>query len=681
MWKFRKTLRNTALASAALILALILGASSSAWAQAATGVIAGTVSDSQAGVLPGATVTVLNIETGVARTTVSDGDGRYRVPGLAPGRYDVKAELDGFAPVEVKELTLDISVELRHDFALGLSTLQEAVTVSGEAPNVEPTKAEVTAIVTQQQIESLPVAGRSAILLSLILPGTGNDNTRAQRPGANIGIGGVSVAGTNYIVDGMNNMISRMGDAREDIPQAAIQEFRVIVSQAPAEYGGRVGGVVSVVTKSGGNQYDGEAFEFTRNKDLNRVDSFTQAADEQAGVSAPNFERNQYGFSIGGPIIKDRLHFYGAFERLDDREYFTVATGKPQDYSSLEGTFRGGTESNTFFGRTDAELDKNQHVFFRYFRQSPTYLCEGCGGTSAAFSAGDTTVPGSSVIGGHTWVVSPRVLNEFTIMYARSYMDTVLNQTYTPSQYLSAGSAKYVFPSVSWGGSIGTDYKNVYEQFRDAVSINAGNHNFKIGGGAQILLTAMHTPGNPLGTWTFGTDQYFNPTSPSFNFASLTGATQFSASLPPYSPTDLSHTHEAHVQDEWKPSSNLTLNLGARYDLQTKIWHEDYTQARYPTPLPYVDFASRGDHNNLAPRLGFGHGTSRAIRSRSCAAATASCTPTCRTRSSTARPARSSKQHASRSRTRRIPTRTRDGTRCRSSRRRRRTSRSAPTTS
>jgi hypothetical protein len=142
-------------------------------------------------------------------------------------------------------------MELRRDIGLQIGTVQESVTVVAEqAPLVEATKIEVSTVVTQEQITELPLEGRSAVKLALLVPGTTEDGTRARRPGTSVGIGGISLAGTNYIVDNMNNMTLRTGDSREDIPQAAVQEFRVIVSQYPAEFGGRVGGVINVVRRS-----------------------------------------------------------------------------------------------------------------------------------------------------------------------------------------------------------------------------------------------------------------------------------------------------------------------------------------------------------------------------------------------------------------------------------------------
>jgi hypothetical protein len=594
---------KTAARLLALILAIVFGGAVGALAQNGTAVIAGTAADAQGGVLPGVTLSITNVETGVARTTTTESDGRYRVAGLQPGVYDIKAELEAFGTVEVKGLTLTIGLELRRDVTLGVRGVQELVTVKGEAPLIDASKHEIGDVITARQIESLPVANRSAITLALLLPGTSTDTTRAQRPGATVGIASLNTAGTNYIVDGMNNMISRAGDAREDVPQAAIQEFKVIVSQPPAEYGGRVGGVVNVVTKSGTNRFSGEGFEFFRNKSLNKVDEYTQQNHDQLGTPIPDFRRDQFGGAFGGPIVANRLHFFASFERTDDQQYFTVNTGQPKYYSSLEGTFKGGSLSNLFLARGDLAISPAQHVFVRGFKQSETFFSQGSGGTTAAFGSSDTAVPGFSYIANHTWVVSPRVLNEFTAMYAESYQTSTLSEQYTPSQYAGVGSPSYKFPSLSWGSSPGTRFRNLYEQVREALTVSAGSHSLKFGGGVQVLPTYQTSPGSPNGTWTFSTDQLFNPNDPS-TIAALKNPTQFTATLPAINPQNISHTFEVYAQDEWKPRTDLTLNLGLRYDLQTKIFNEDFTQARYPTPLPYVDFAARGDHNNVAPRAG-----------------------------------------------------------------------------
>ena len=151
------------LAGSALVLGI--GLTAPAWAQTTGGVIAGIVADAHGGVLPGVTLTARNVETGVIRTTVTEADGRYRVAGLVPGRYDLKVELAGFGPVEVKDLTLTIGLAVARDITLQLQGVQESVTVTGVSPVVETAKTDVSGVITQQQIDTLPLANRQPVAL------------------------------------------------------------------------------------------------------------------------------------------------------------------------------------------------------------------------------------------------------------------------------------------------------------------------------------------------------------------------------------------------------------------------------------------------------------------------------------------------------------------------------------
>ena len=208
-------------------------------------------------------------------------------------------------------LTLTINRELQQDITMGLSTLQESVTVTGQAPVVEVTKSEVSSVITQQQIEMLPVANRAAVTLALLLPGTSQDGTRPRRSNAQVGAGTLQFT-SNSLADGTMNMSTKAGEPRQDFPQAAIQEFKVFTSQPPAEYGGRAGGV--------DQRRDQERHELVQRR---RLRVLPQQGDEQgrqvhagggrsAGQGTDRYNRNQFGGALGGPIVMNRVHFFVA---------------------------------------------------------------------------------------------------------------------------------------------------------------------------------------------------------------------------------------------------------------------------------------------------------------------------------------------------------------------------------
>jgi hypothetical protein len=269
-----------------------------------TGQIEGVARDEQGGALPGATVSLRNEESGVTRTVVSGSEGRYVLPALSPGRYLLRAELSGFATQEVRDIVITIGLELRRDLTLKIRAVAETVTVSAEAPVVDTTKAEVSGVVTRQQIESLPINSRQYLSLALLMPGTTIDATRSFFATVNAG-GSMTFNGTGNIVDGTINNWVEDGEPRQDLPEDAVEEFKVTNALPKAEFGLSTGGVVQVVTKSGANAMHGDAFEYFRDKALNAKGVFETVK--------PAYRRNQFGGSAGGAIVADRMHYYGAF--------------------------------------------------------------------------------------------------------------------------------------------------------------------------------------------------------------------------------------------------------------------------------------------------------------------------------------------------------------------------------
>jgi len=588
-----------------LVLILALGFAAMAAAQGERGVITGIVSDAQGGVLPGVAVSVRNVDTGFTMSDVTGGDGQYRFGALPLGRYELKAELVGFTTATVTDLAITINRELLQNITMGLTTLQESVTVTGQAPVVEVTKSEVAAVITQQQIEMLPVANRAAVTLALLLPGTSQDGTRPRRSNAQIGAGTLQFT-SNSLADGTMNMSTKAGEPRQDFPQAAIQEFKVFTSQPPAEYGGRAGGVVNVVTKSGTNTFSGEGYEFFRNKHMNKVDKFTAAA-VKAGTGSDRYNRNQFGAALGGPVILNRVHFFVATELTQEDISYVVNTGRPQFYGKYEGVFDAGLPNKEFFVRSDAQLTSKQSGFVRWAWQKAELICEGCGGRSA--NAGNTLIPRDALVVGHTWVLGPRFLNEVRgnvakqIMYqAPSGVPYYKNLDFAAERF-NGTSAVFNFPSFSYGNDTVFITGQKIREIRDDFSISASSHNIKFGADVTSATLDEDAQGNPSGTWNFVNDQVFDAN----NLAALRGPLNtFTASFPGLIRHQPHHYYQFYAQDEWKAGGGLTLNLGLRYERDTLIWNENRKNdgSFYPRILPLVNFQDRGDDNNVSPRIG-----------------------------------------------------------------------------
>src|SRR5215510_5944609 len=603
---------------AALLLALACGAAAPAIAQTTNGVISGIISDAQGGVLPGVTVTGRNPDTGLVRTVVTEADGRFRLAALPPGRYELKAELAGFGTVDVPALTLLTGSEVTRNVTMQVQGLAESVTVTGEAPVIEVTKTDVSGVITQDQMQMLPLATRQPMDLALLMPGTSQDAIRPRKANSNIGAGAFT-NGSALLVDGMWNKEGNTGEPRQDFPASAIQEFKVYLSQSPAEYGWTAGGAVSMATKSGTNQFHGEAFEFYRNKALNSTDYFVKAS----GQPEQKFSRHQYGGAIGGPIIKDKIHFFEAAEGLQNNLYDSVIVRQPQFYGSLNGTFASPEYNHMSFTRGDWQINQQQNLFVRYAWQVSDFTCEGCAASSNNpwFSGGGGIKQHRYAwAGAHTWVLSPRVLNEvrgqWTTYLFRAHIPGVEPQDklYDESPARTAGTTQiYTFPSLaSWGANINQYGDLLSRQIRDDLSITTGQHTWKVGAGFQSLPIRQSIR-KQQGIWVFIQNQPFNPSNHS-SFVPIPGSvTQFTSALlnvALYAPNQLWDTY---VEDEWKPATGVTLNLGLRYEYQGKVFNQGrdlndktiFPTTGTPTSLaPLVDFSNRGDKNNFGPRAG-----------------------------------------------------------------------------
>ncbi len=290
-------------------------------AQLTTGTILGTVKDQSEAVLPGATVKVTNVETGTVRTTVAGNMGEYRFPALAIGSYTVQAEQAGFQNAVRSGITLTIGREAVVNFSLPVGDVNERVTVAGEAPLIDTTSATVSGLIDPQQMRDIPLNARSFIDMATLQTGAvfavdSGEGDVSKGFGKKLAVVGTRYESNSFLLDGsdVNDSSNSAGSAAGTMAGVeTVREFRVITNAYDAQYGRHTGGVISAITKSGTNQFHGSAFEFLRNDNL---DAPRWEDNAFAGGEKPEFRRNQFGGSVGGPIIRDRTFFFGSFEGL-----------------------------------------------------------------------------------------------------------------------------------------------------------------------------------------------------------------------------------------------------------------------------------------------------------------------------------------------------------------------------
>jgi len=595
---------------------IVVTALACAWARPAqaqnTGVIEGTVVDEQGGVMPGVTMTLRNTETGVERAATTAGAGTYRFPALQPGTYSLTAMLQGFASEQLRDIVLTIGLNLRYDITLKLQALAETISVTAEAPVVDVTKSEVAGVVTQKQIETLPINTRQYLNLALLMPGTSQDAVRVFYNNVNIGAGGAFYSNA-FVADGVTNTWAEQGEPRQNFPQDSIREFKVNTMQYKAEYGLATGGLVTVVSKSGANASHGNVFEYFRDKALNTQNYFEK--------TKPDYRRNQFGGSLGGPMRKDRTHFFAAIERTQEDNFFTVNTGRPDLYAAVEGTFPQPRHVTLTSLRVDHTLNSAQSLFVRYAQEDEFTECAAstCGGRNAANAGYDMNIPRRSVVVGHTTILSARALNDFRFQYAFAAYQiappgqliwTAVGQ-YPPERIgMQRVARRLQFPSLVWGGNYEALGPEKRFQVKDSFTYHApdwaGSHDWRVGFDFSHIPFADDSQVNLNGTYQFGSDQSFNPNDAA-SVAGLRGPILFTMTTPASYVAMPSQYLGVFVQDDWRPIPKLTVNAGVRYDLQIGAFNTDVRPDQFRIPIPLIDPGVRGDRNNVGPRLGLAY--------------------------------------------------------------------------
>ena len=284
-----------------------------------TATVIGAVSDESGAIIPDAKITITHQGTGAARTMQTDSAGNFNFPLLAVGTYTLKVEKEGFQTFIQKEFLLQVDQNLTIPVTMKLGEITQEVTIEGTTAGVDLVKATVIEVVDQRRIVDLPLNGRNPLQLQFLMPGVVFDNvSQGHGQGQNEGavINGNRPGSNYFLMDGVDAVDAYLGVAPQFPSPDALQEFSVQTSQFSAEFGRNAGGLVNAVIRSGTNRYHGTLFEFLRNEKLNANEFFAN----RAGRAKPPFKLNQYGGTLGGPIIKDKTFFFGYYQGTNRRK-------------------------------------------------------------------------------------------------------------------------------------------------------------------------------------------------------------------------------------------------------------------------------------------------------------------------------------------------------------------------
>ena len=298
----------------------------------ASGELKGRVTDPSGAIIPGASIKAMHPDTGFSRVAVTDPTGEYRILLLPPGKYDLKVESAGFNTEQRSGVEITVGQTAAIDFRLQVGSSIQTITVTGEAPLIETERAQQSDTVTEAYIRNLPIDRRDYLTFSLLAPGVADSNAMAdnsdfrvkQTPNSGLSFYGSNGRGNSVTVDGAEANDGG-GGVRATLSQETVQEFQINRSNYSAELGGASGGVINIISKSGGNSWHGRLFAFFRDQSLDAADPFAinLVANTPQRIK-PESNRQQYGGTIGFPIKKDRTFLFGGFEGLQRNEFTSV---------------------------------------------------------------------------------------------------------------------------------------------------------------------------------------------------------------------------------------------------------------------------------------------------------------------------------------------------------------------
>lgn len=685
---------------------LVVITTGSVFAQS-TGRIEGLVTDSSGSALPGVTVTATQVETNVSRTVVTNPDGQYSIPSLPVGDYIVHVDLSGFR-ARTSTVTLAVNQVARIDVRLDPGLSETVDVIADAAPVIEKTTSFIGTLIAEEQVENLPLNGRNVTQLATLAPGVnrgipgssasgGGSGTDAETfrysefGGAALSVNGLREQFNNYLIEGIDNNETLVNTIAYLPSPETVREFTIITTNAPAEFGRAGGAVQNLVLKSGTNTLDGSLFYFIRPESL--------AAKPRFANEKPEFQNEDFGVTIGGPIFRDRTFYFASYHGLRNSipveagNMVTVPTAKFRNgdfselldpavsglgqpviiYDPLTGepfpgnvipadrinpvgraylnafplpTSSGVTRNyltnrqkqstyDDFDAKFDHTLSDRDHLFLSGSLWDDKFSDPGrIPGFQAGFGAGTSQNKGYTARLGETHIFSGNLVNELRAGY------TDFEFAFLPVGFGTNQNAELGIPGpggitttngislIGGGNGFFIEYLGDFGQYRigqktiqlsDSMTWLRGNHTFK--GGGTLMRRELSQERSQFGKgFYFFRDAFgFSPGFSGYEVADmLVGTTDFTATgVPGFVPRNvISYENALFIQDDWRVTSQLTLNLGLRWDVFTPYYEENNRLANYDPVtqrlvIPEEDGASRStletDMDNFGPRLGFNY--------------------------------------------------------------------------